>query len=69
MAPPIPDDRRWRKSSYSANNSACVEISERPETIALRDSKDPEGPIIEVARADWRAFVDAVKRGEFDRPT
>jgi Domain of unknown function (DUF397) len=69
MAPPIPHDGPWRKSTYSAGNGACVEIAEGPDGVAVRDSKHPDGPMIEVTRAEWRAFVDAVKRGEFDRPT
>jgi len=69
MAPPISDDSWWRKSSHSNSANGCVEIRERPDTIAVRDSKRPEGPVIEVTRAEWRDFVDGVKRGEFDLPT
>ncbi len=68
MAPPNPDSP-WRKSSYSNGANNCVEISDRPQRVAIRDSKRPEGPVIEVTRAAWRAFLDGVKRGEFDRPT
>ncbi len=36
----------WRKSSYSSNGGgSCVEVAESPvAVIAVRDSKNPEGP-------------------------
>ena len=34
----------WRKSSYSAQNGACVEI--RKDLSALRSSKNPGGPTL-----------------------
>jgi hypothetical protein len=35
--------------------------------IAIRDSKDPAGPVLMSSPTDWRAFVVRAKRGEFDR--
>jgi hypothetical protein len=34
--------------------------------IALRDSKDPDGPVIKVGRDGWRHFVAKVKSGAFE---
>jgi hypothetical protein len=34
--------------------------------IAVRDSKDPEGAILTYTAAEWRAFLDGAKKGEFD---
>lgn len=53
----------WRKSSYSGggNDSNCVEIRSRRGLVAVRDSKDPRGPVLAVAPEDWRAFTDRVK--------
>ena len=35
----------WRKSSYSGANGQCVEVAvPAPSSIAVRDSKDPQGP-------------------------
>jgi len=33
--------------------------------VAVRDSKDPDGPRLLVAPDEWRAFVAGVKAGEF----
>jgi hypothetical protein len=58
----------WRKSSFSDGNGGdCVEVAPtRDETIAVRHSKDPDGPLITYTRSEFRAFVAGVKAGEFD---
>ena len=58
----------WRKSSYSsANGGACVEVADSlPGVVAVRDSKDPDGPKLMFSRAVWRAFTAAVRDREFD---
>jgi hypothetical protein len=34
--------------------------------VAMRDSKDPGGPVLVYTRAEWLAFLDGAKKGEFD---
>jgi hypothetical protein len=62
------DSMKWRKSSYSASNGgACVEVaSNLPGIVAVRDSKDRSGPALGFTPDDWRAFVQGIKRGEFN---
>jgi hypothetical protein len=48
----------WRKSSYNAGNGGdCVEIAASPTLIHVRDSKDPHGPTLTFAPAEWSAFL------------
>lgn len=54
---------KWRKSSHSSANGACVEVAGLPEAVAVRDSKNLAGPELIFTRADWQAFVSAVAEG------
>ncbi|MEY9926896.1 putative secreted Zn-dependent protease [Catenulispora sp. GP43] len=57
----------WRKSSASSGNGACVETtSVKADEILVRNSRDPEGPVLSFTKAEWVAFVAGVKAGEFD---
>jgi hypothetical protein len=62
------DNLLWRKSSYSGSNGGnCVEIADNlPAVVAVRDSKDPDGPVLAFALDDWQALTSAIKAGEFD---
>lgn len=63
-----PDLRRaqWRISTYSANGSTCVEVARNlPAVVAVRDSKDRQGPVLLLTADQWRAFTAAIKAGEF----
>ncbi len=41
----------WRKSSFSgATDGNCVEIAQEAEGFAVRDSKNPDGPILSFAQ-------------------
>ncbi len=56
----------WVKSSFSAAG-ACVELAELPDGgIAMRNSRDPEGPALVYTRAEIEAFVRGAAAGEFD---
>jgi len=62
------DRAQWRKSTYSGSNGGgCVEIARNlPGIVAVRDSKDREGPVLTFTPAEWSAFTDRVRGGEFD---
>jgi len=53
---------KWQKASYSANAGNCVEVAGNlPGLVAVRDSKDPDGPALLFSPADWRAFTAALR--------
>ncbi|MFI5864308.1 DUF397 domain-containing protein [Streptomyces sp. NPDC051546] len=48
----------WRKASYSGNTGGeCVEVAAQPCLVAVRDSKNPEGPAFTVGHAAFTTFV------------
>ncbi len=58
---------RWTKSSASNSAGTCVETASiRAGEILVRNSRDPEGPVLSFTKAEWVAFVAGVKAGEFD---
>ena len=56
----------WRKAKRSVANGACVEVAPAGNGFAVRDSKDPHGPILTYDTQSWRQFVDSAKDGRFD---
>jgi hypothetical protein len=56
---------RWRKSSFSeGNGGACVEVATHggiDGIVAVRDSKDTEGPALTFSAEDWRRFTASIK--------
>ena len=60
---------QWVKSSYSGNGGgSCIEWAPSYATtglIPVRDSKDPEGPVLAFSPGHWRTFAGRVKAGTF----
>jgi Domain of unknown function (DUF397) len=57
-------EERWRSSTRSAGNGACVEVAGTESGIAVRDSKDPDGPVLHFRAGAWQRFVDALRSSD-----
>jgi len=51
----------WRKFTYSFANGNCVEVGTGQGVVAVRDSTDPDGPVIDVSPRAWTEFTEYVK--------
>jgi hypothetical protein len=57
---------RWRKARASGGTN-CVEVAVAPGGIVvIRDSKNPDGAVLKYTPAEWAAFVQGVREGDFD---
>ncbi|MEU8353100.1 MULTISPECIES: DUF397 domain-containing protein [Streptomyces] len=57
----------WRKSRYSNPSGNCVELTRLPDGgVAVRNSRDPEGPALVYTRDEMAVFLHSAKDGEFD---
>jgi hypothetical protein len=57
----------WRKSSASNPSGNCVEAAALPDgSVALRNSRYPDGAALVYTRAEIAAFLAGVRNGEFD---
>jgi Domain of unknown function (DUF397) len=62
---------QWRTSSYSGGNGGqCIQVATQANTredlgqlCAIRDSKDPAGPVLVFRSRQWRAFTTVIKAG------
>lgn len=58
----------WRKSSHSGGEGQmCVEVASLTgQGVAVRDSKDVEGPMLSIAPSAWVSLLAGLKDGSFD---
>ncbi|CAM04543.1 uncharacterized protein DUF397 [Saccharopolyspora erythraea NRRL 2338] len=61
---PVPS---WRKSSFSGSAENCVEVGFVPGAVAVRDSKDKQGPVLAFAASAFAAFLYSAKAGRLRR--
>lgn len=60
-----PYNRPFRTSSYSTAADNCVEVADWATGAAIRDTKNRDLGALAFSSAEWRAFIDAAKRGSF----
>ena len=58
----------WRTSKSCAGGN-CIQVAAINGSIALRDSKDPNGPVLMYSTEEWQEFLAGAKNGDFDSLT
>jgi hypothetical protein len=59
----------WVKSSYSGPQGNCVEVARLSDgSVAMRNSRHPDGPALVFTSAEWEAFLNGASSGEFSLP-
>jgi hypothetical protein len=59
----------WVKSSYSGPQGNCVEVAHLADgSVAMRNSRHPDGPALVFTAAEWDAFLNGARNGEFGLP-
>ncbi len=53
----------WHRSSRSTGTANCVEVAAAGSAVGVRDSKDPDGPVLVLPATSWTHFVAAVRSG------
>ena len=53
---------QWRTSTHSGQNGSCIQVAGNlPGIVAVRDSKNPEGPELIFASDQWQRFATSIK--------
>ncbi|MEV0913044.1 DUF397 domain-containing protein [Streptomyces sp. NPDC049967] len=59
-------ESHFTKSSYSEPQGECVEVARNvPHTVAVRDSKRLDGPVLLIAPAAWDAFQETLGQARY----
>ena len=56
----------WVKASASDAEGQCVELRRHAGLVEVRDSKNPDGPVLRVGAGELAAWIDGAAKGEFD---
>jgi hypothetical protein len=56
---------QFRRSTSCGNGAACVEVALGSDVL-VRDSKDPDGPVLSFSSESWGEFLRWLKTGAFD---
>ncbi|MET9104980.1 DUF397 domain-containing protein [Streptomyces zhihengii] len=60
---------RWVKATASDALNECIELAKVGENIAMRNSRDPQGPALIFTKGELSAFLDGAVKGEFSGMT
>jgi hypothetical protein len=57
----------WRKSTASGGGGGnCVQVAFIDDSVLVRDSKNPSGPVLSFSHSEWAAFLIGARGNEFD---
>jgi hypothetical protein len=59
-------DTPWIKATRSGTSGDCVELRRHAGGVEVRDSKDPDGPVLRFAPSEFVAWLEGAKKAEFD---
>ncbi|GGM35674.1 hypothetical protein GCM10012275_03650 [Longimycelium tulufanense] len=65
---PVPDLTGAEWIQTTDDGTPGVEIAFVEDVVVMRDGKEPAGPVLVFTHAEWDAFVEGAKDGEFDEP-
>jgi hypothetical protein len=51
--------------SSFCHSGSCVEVAARDGAVLVRDSKDPDGPVLQFTAEEWDSFLRGARAGEF----
>jgi len=51
----------WRKSTASIGNGDCAEVGQDGAVVGVRDSQDPDGPVLVFGPVAWVAFLEGLR--------
>jgi Domain of unknown function (DUF397) len=54
------------RKSRRCDSGSCVEVAETADGMAMRDSDNPDGPILYFTREQWADFLAGARGGDFD---
>jgi hypothetical protein len=50
----------WKRSRYCEAN-ACVEVARTDDSVFIRNSTNPDGPVLTFTHAEWTAFLRGLR--------
>lgn len=53
----------WKRSSRCGDSVACVVVARAGDHMLIRDSNDPDGPVLDVSCAAWSGFITRIRHG------
>lgn len=60
-------EAQWVRSSFCHTSSCCVEVAQDHDEILVRNSQNPDGPILRFSPEEWKTFLAGARDGDFDQ--